>query len=248
VWLGLSQLHTLHDVDLKKVSVAAIAAALPRLHTLYALGELADSSVAGFFTDLLPRLRVFRFRGVWPVVAAESAPPTAPPWLPRLEELKWDDLDRPQQMVFRGFFGAQPRVLAVPYKLIAECLTDRGDFSDLLARVRDLRVRCSFVGVRRDVSAAAQVLPAAPHLHTFTMCVFDDSSWRTASAARLVRAFVGLAHRRLRCFAVRTREFSDDTVSLETSSSPDGCASRLRQTCFPRLRELRVDEKILFTT
>jgi hypothetical protein len=33
-WLGLSQLHTLRGVDLCVVSVATIAAALPRLHTL----------------------------------------------------------------------------------------------------------------------------------------------------------------------------------------------------------------------
>jgi hypothetical protein len=36
VWLGLSQLHTLRGVDLRQVSIAAIAAALPRLHTLAA--------------------------------------------------------------------------------------------------------------------------------------------------------------------------------------------------------------------
>jgi hypothetical protein len=44
VWLGLSHLHTLHDVDLNNVSFAAIAAALPRLHTL--------RTVRGCFTSL----------------------------------------------------------------------------------------------------------------------------------------------------------------------------------------------------
>jgi hypothetical protein len=56
-WLHLSQLHTLGGVDLSVVSMAAIAAALPRLHTLavfaYPPGVPA-AAVAGFFGDLLP--------------------------------------------------------------------------------------------------------------------------------------------------------------------------------------------------
>jgi hypothetical protein len=60
IWLGLSQLHTLCDVDLAQVSFAAIAAALPQLHTLKAVGYRDDPvEAAAFFADLLPRLRVF---------------------------------------------------------------------------------------------------------------------------------------------------------------------------------------------
>jgi hypothetical protein len=67
VWLGLSQLHTLCGVDLGTVSVAAIIAALPKLHTLKARGYCSDPAQAAFFfTNVLPRLRVFHFEGKWP--------------------------------------------------------------------------------------------------------------------------------------------------------------------------------------
>jgi hypothetical protein len=51
----LSHLHTLRGVDLKIVSMATIAAALPRLHTLSAstYGEApSPTTTAGFFEDL----------------------------------------------------------------------------------------------------------------------------------------------------------------------------------------------------
>jgi hypothetical protein len=102
VWLGLSQLHTLRGVDLGQVSTAAIAAALPRLHTLtmYSNDELVSvDSVAGFFTDLLPRLRLFHFFGMWPREAATAA--AAP--LPQLEELEWyDSPDGPTRQLSRS--------------------------------------------------------------------------------------------------------------------------------------------------
>jgi hypothetical protein len=123
VWVGLTQLHTLHGVDLTKVSIAAIAAALPKLHSLrvsyYAGGDPA--AVAGFFTDVLPRLRLVHFEGKWP--PEEAAAVTAPPLrqLPLLKELVWRERS-PHPTVLRGFLGARPIVLHAPYELIAEGL------------------------------------------------------------------------------------------------------------------------------
>jgi hypothetical protein len=47
-WLGLSQLHTLRGVSLSVVPAAAIAAALPRLHTLHLNHQYEES---GFSVD-----------------------------------------------------------------------------------------------------------------------------------------------------------------------------------------------------
>jgi hypothetical protein len=261
VWLGLSQLHTLHDVDLNKVSVAAVAAALPRLHTLSATSSPADSAaVAGFFTDLLPQLRVFRFRGRWPAPAAEEAavtPTAPPPPLPLLKELEWHEFHSTnhlaQPTVLRGFLGARPTVLSAPYDLIAECLQGRvagapDDLaSNLLTRVCDLQVLLSAVTASFDVTAMSQALLAAPQLRAFGMLtivqtathVHGDTSWLTSSAAPLPQAFVGLVHPRLR--------YVD--VELPPGRPPPrdvGCAARLRRICFPRLRELRVNDETFF--
>jgi hypothetical protein len=93
LWLGLSQLHTLCDVSVREISFAALAAALPRLHTLDACYFRMDESAApgpvDGFEDLLPRLRVFRFRGLWPEEEDECDAAAAPPRLPLLQELVW---------------------------------------------------------------------------------------------------------------------------------------------------------------
>jgi hypothetical protein len=221
VWLGLSQLHTLRGVDLNQVSMAAIAAALPRLHTLVAHGwfpihtrtgtDGAVASVAGFFADLLPRLRVFHFSGTWPEKnAAQSA--SAPPPLPGLDELVWQNNYIPGTSVtaHRGFLGAQPTVLHAP---ITEWLTGcgapgggaRGGF---LARV------CEFCAVKSvgtepaDVSDIARVLRAAPRLRTFgsdARTLVGDMAWLTATAAPLHPAFENLVHPLLRRLFINTR-------------------------------------------
>jgi hypothetical protein len=199
------------------------------------------NSVAGFFTELLPRLRVFHFKGEWPVAAAESA--TAPPApLPLLEELEWEE-QVPKPKVLCGFLGARPTVLHVPYELINECLT--GDLrSGLLARVCELNV-CKLRGFQTsqpgsvfDLSAIGRVLRAAPRLRTFGADpqLHGNTSWLTASAAPLHPAFVGLVHRRLRHLSVNM------FGSLLFPPRDDGCASRLRQACFPRLRELEIND------
>jgi hypothetical protein len=90
-WLHLSQLHTLRGVDLAVVSMSAIAAALPRLHTLsvFAFRAEAKAAVAGFFDDLLPRLQVLEYLGLWPrnLHSEEAASPCAPLPLPHLRTL-----------------------------------------------------------------------------------------------------------------------------------------------------------------
>jgi hypothetical protein len=251
VWLGLSQLHTLEDVDLNKVSVAAIAAALPKLRTLKAYCDSDDSgSAAGFFTDLLPRLWAFHFHGVWPVEVIGFAAPQAAP-LPVLEELVWQEEHKPnrppQPTVLRGFQGSRPRVLHAPTALIVECLPGRSGIprepaSNALTRVCDLRIYPS-VNVPFDMADVAQVLVAAPQLRKFTVpSVTGDTLWLTTCAGPLAPAFAGLVHPRLRYFTVRPG-------FPQLSSRDDGCVSRLRRTCFPRLQVLEVDgETFLATT
>jgi hypothetical protein len=119
LWLGLSQLHTLCDVSMREISFAALAAALPRLHTLDACYFRMDESAApgpvDGFEDLLPRLRVFRFRGLWPEDECDAA--AAPPRLPLLQELVWSPSCH--RVAPHAFLGAQPTVLHAPYQLIA---------------------------------------------------------------------------------------------------------------------------------
>jgi hypothetical protein len=267
VWLGLSQLHTLYDVDLGKVSTAAIAAALPRLRTLTtrfnrdARDDSASAAVTGFFTDLLPRLRVFHFWGTWPVTpgaetASVVAPPPAPALpLPLLEELVWHELN-PRMTVLREFLGARPTILACPYELIAECrLADvdagsRGggtpssgavDGTTLLTRVCRLVV----FGVNPlDLADVAHVLKGAPQLRAFSTArrLSGDTKWLTMSTARLNPAFVGLVHPKLRHLAV-------GTVSHVAAAKCDAdCATRLRRTCFPRLQGIEVNGAAFFVT
>jgi hypothetical protein len=255
-WLGLSQLHTLRGVDLDEVSPAAIAAALPRLHTLTTFRHTDahnPASAAGFFTDLLPQLRVFHFKGKWSVEASECPSPAPPPPLPLLEELVWDD---PQPTVLRRFLGARPTLLKAPYDLIAECLTGArgGDTSGgeaassnscLLARVCMLVIACDTDPVVSDIdiSTVARVLRAAPRMRTLAafprLC--GDTSCLTASAAPLHPAFAGLIHPRLRQLYVNTT--SDDVPQRD-----DSCASPLRRACFPHLQSVLVAGQQFFAS
>jgi hypothetical protein len=224
-------------LNTNKVSTAAIAAALPRLHTLTAYGAYFSlDKVAGFFTDLLPRLRVFHFSGRWPKEAVTSA--VSP--LPLLEDLMWlgSSVDFPLPT---AFLGARPIVLRAPYGLIAESLPTGGDApgdqpSSFLARVCELHLYTT-VGI----SDVAQVLRAAPRLRTFscTCGLRGETSWLLRSTDPLHPAFVGLIHPRLQIFDVATRV---------SAVCDDGCASRLRQTCFPRLRELKLIDATFFVT
>jgi hypothetical protein len=278
VWLGLSQLHTLLDVDLGKVSVASIATALPRLHTLttsrdvYGVVGHRAPSVAGFFEDLLPRLRVFRFTGRWPAEADSSSSNAAalPPPLPLLRELAWHAYEPVATATLRGFLRAQPTLLLVPADFLdierphmvdGAALED--PLSGLLARVCELHIRSSTDATRPPLVPAdvARVLRAAPQLRTLRIDhrVRGDTimPWLAAPDAAAVvsaeapetdaaaAAFEGLTHRRLRRFSLQLAAAGAAVVSCP---APDAeCAARLRRLHFPRLRELTVGDKPYFT-
>jgi hypothetical protein len=210
---------------------------LPQLHTLTAFCDsFANGTAAvGFFTDLLPRLRVFRFVGLWWPTKAATAP-VAP--LPQLEELVWREYSRsPPITQLTGFLGARPTVLHVPFELIAESLPNRGGepASGFLSRVCELYVT-TYIAV--SISEVARMLRAAPRLRTFSLRsqgLAGDTSFLTAPACPRHPEFVDyLVHSRLRHLEV--------TTSSKTFSCDDGCALRLRRTCFPRLREMKVND------
>jgi hypothetical protein len=221
-------LHTLRDVDLRQVSTAAIAAALPHLHTLDASSDSKTlaAAVDGFFEDLLPRLRVFRFRGCWPargrVLTLKSPPPVHLP----LQELVWHSQDV-EPSLMRGFKGATPSVLHVPYHMVSACSLN-GDDTDarceLLTRVRDLSLRCLL-----NPSQAISALRAAPQLRKFAAPdLIGDFFWQACDEPSLPRWLEGLAHRRLR------------SIDLEYGrvEPPEDCVTRLQQLLFPRLESV----------
>jgi hypothetical protein len=223
-WLGLSQLHTLRGVNLKIVTCAAIAAALPRLHTLDVFGYYVSSaSMVGFFEDLLPRLRSFHFIGTWPRHAT-AAPPQD---LPLLRELVLDSSTVDPQ-VARGFMGAQPLLLRVP-SVIAVCLSGASSNNTTdaangppaatgLSHVRNLTLLSPINGLD-----AARVLRAAPQLRTFTAARIE---FLLASP----EGFAGLVRPWLRSIDVGA-----------WYNIPADCVLRLRQLYFPRLQRLTID-------
>jgi hypothetical protein len=246
VWLGLSQLHTLQDVDLSQVTTAAIAAALPQLHSLTASVRTRSvpADVAGFFPDLLPagvplqgtlacgsRCRVrCPSHAATPAAAIGGAGVVSTAGLAAL----------------RGFHGAQPSVMHVPFELITKRLpggvgAPLNARSSLLARVRHLYIRMGAALITQ--SDVARVLRAAPRLHTFRLdrLLRGETSWLTVSAASTSSpdpAFAGVVHPRLRHLE----------LSLGVATSDEDCASRLWQTCLPRLREVTVNGETFFVT
>jgi hypothetical protein len=231
-WLGLSQLHTLLGVDLTAVSVAAIAAALPRLRTLdittYFRPRPTAASVAGFFETLLPRLRVFRFRGSqWPGDDGTPRPVPPPVPLPLLEELVWESIH-----LFDGFDGAQPVVLWAPRRAIATLMAaSRGDGSGPLSHVRDVR----FYGDASRVSDIAAVVRAAPELRLFHAGVVQKPlEWHSNPA------FAGLVHRKLRLLHIKPHP--DHLTEDELQFPAEGVA--LQAHHFPRLRALELVRKL----
>jgi hypothetical protein len=240
MWLGLSQLHTLNDVDLSQAPIRAIAAALPKLHTLTAFCDVpTDDSVPaeGFFCILLPRLRVFHFRGRWPGGSDERQIDHLPALpLPLLEELVWDPCSS-FPIAPRQFLQAQPTVLHAHFRLISKCLSSvRGTVGGPLARVRDLNVLDTSLG---DVDAfgVARVLRAAPQLRRFH--TFDSLS---GNASWLATAFASVVHPWLRELRVA---FASTAATARLDSN---YALRLRRLHFPRLRELAVDWREFFVT
>jgi hypothetical protein len=227
VWLGLTHLHSLRGVDLGVVSAAAIAAALPRLHTLTAFIITGDNTpvphtaVAGFFEDLVPRLRVLHYRGLWP--EDDHAPAVIVPRpLPLLQELIF--CCSSDSRVERGFFGAQPAMLHTPP---AAAVLMAGDSKyQPLARVRELCVALG--GDIPGSSDVARLLRAAPQLRKFTARRLQGGlDWPNDPA------FTGLVHPWLRSIRV--------VVTRNAAPLPVDCARQLRRLHFPRLQQLIVN-------
>jgi hypothetical protein len=183
-WLGLSHLHTLRGVDLRHVSIGAIAAALPRLHTLEVArdrrGPLPASAVAGFFECLLPRLQVFHFSASWPKDdPAIGGPPRA---LPLLRELSWNCKD-----FVSGFSNAQPSKLRAPFRaLIGHWLPGNGEAIDCeqltrgpLACARHLRL-FSCVSTHPEIASVLRQ-SSAPSMRVYSSATpwIGRTTWRS---------------------------------------------------------------------
>jgi hypothetical protein len=221
-------------VNFADVPVAAVAAALPRLHTLHAGNNRQGHNFAGeeFFDDLLPRLQSFHFYGCWPEGEHESHTTTPPPPLPRLHDVDWTRLWQPTALP-RGFMGAQPSSLAADLLAIANWLTTFEATCPVspakgpLARVRDLRV----VGEPDWM----RLLHAAPQLRRLTVILDRDDEkpfWLTAGEPITDPAFV---HARLRHLIV-----GNGPPPAHVAAD---CAVLLRQHHFPRLRRLTVNTR-----
>jgi hypothetical protein len=246
-WLQLSQLHTLRGVDLHDVSMAAIAAALPRLHTLIVFAfesRVPSASVAGFFDDLLPRLQVFQYIGQWPQdLDSDDASPSCPPLpLPNLRTLKLQGFgDHPPPWAW--FMGAQPQELCTDDVMIRRWLPPHEDDAAAavvfcpLASVRTLHVYAGSP-ILFTPPNAQRLVRAAPHLETLTVAAsgVNFDSWRSAHAA----FDDGLVHSKLKHIRVS---------GLGSSTSlPSDLFARLRQRHFPRLRRMVIFEREYFIT
>jgi hypothetical protein len=222
-WLGLSQLHTLLDVDVHFVSVATIAAALPRLHTfgIATHHSLNPSAVDGFSGMLLPRLRSFRFHGPkWHV--EDTTPAQAP--LPLLGELILG------RALFADTFSlAQPVTLHASESVIqkwATCAHHAASGCSPLCRVRDLR----FCGEMPNAATVAAVLRAAPELRALHGGRIYDRVWGWCNDP----AFDGLVHRKLRSLRF-SRHFTEGELFAGIEFDT------LQARHFPRLRALTME-------
>jgi hypothetical protein len=228
--------------------MTAIAAALPRLHTLGVDSLQAGvpaAAVAGFFEDLLPRLQLFEFAGQWPQNlasedAAASSPAAAPLQLPHLRTLNLQGgIHTPP---WTGFMGARPLELRADDLMIAHWLPPEdhrdGDVAIAcpLSSVRTLRVVVRSRAVFTPTNVA-RLLRASPHLETLIISMWGvdvDESWPVHPA------FDGLVHLKLK--RVRIPGWS-----LTTPLTSDSF-TRLRQRHFPRLKELGIDGREYFVT
>jgi uncharacterized membrane protein YecN with MAPEG domain len=243
-WLPLSNLHTLQGVDLSVVSMAAISAALPRLHILGVVSRPAGvpaAAVAGFFEHLLPRLQVFQYIGPWPQYLSTNGAVSwrAPLPLPQLRILRLRGFDNDPPPWTR-FMGARPLELCT-HDLILQNLSE-GDDGDAvvllnpLAAVRTLQVYVGSLMVFTP-TYVMRMLRAAPHLETLIVSacsrVCVDSSWLGHAA------FDELVHLKLRhvhLYGVWFAGGSSDFVPL------------LRQRHFPRLKAVAIDGRDYYVT
>jgi hypothetical protein len=247
-WLGLSQLHTLRGVSLRVFSPTAIAAALPRLHTLHLdhrvdFSDDGDFSADAFYDELLPRLRSFGFDGAWPQTTDTMTIANVPP-LPLLEDLSWRG--QPEDHFPRRLMGARPSTLNISDVDLVEWLkaVDRvrpysPAVTSPLARVRALTLRLG--GALPQPPFVVRFLRAAPHLRQLTFVMYhavrEDVHWVLSGAfATLSRSFTLPLHCQLRHLAV-TRDLFPVDVPV-----PAGCGVRLRRRHFPGLRRLTVGD------
>jgi hypothetical protein len=237
-WLGLSQLHTLRGVSLADVPAATVAAALPRLHTLYLnhAHDRGDFQVAAFYDALLPRLRSFGLTGPWPDPSAGGAEDTAadvPPPLPFLECLQWaGNVNLP-----RPFMGAQPSTLdALHGDLVDWLQVADGTGADSppaaaspFARMRALTLRLG--GLPPDATLMARVLRAAPQLRQMTLAQNFDGrggQWVLPDAFA-APAFTELVHPG--CAMLPSSKRARPRMSLCPRSGGSSCGSATFRAC-----------------
>jgi hypothetical protein len=232
-WLGLSQLHTLRGVNLCDVPAVAIAAALPRLHTLHLKHDRGITfSVSAFYDELLPRLRSFHLDGLWRKTDEETADVLP---LPLLEDLNWSGWSAhlPRQLK-----GARPSTLnTFDVDLIewSQAFVDAGPTAaPPLVRVRALTLRLG--GTPPEAAFMAGLLRQAPQLRQLAFYVQSraHARWVLSEEFTSEPAFAGLVH--LRHVAIS----SEHPLCLPV---PDGYGVRLRQRHFPNLRRLTVGDE-----
>jgi hypothetical protein len=235
-WLQCTQLHTLRDVDFAVVSVATIATALPRLHTLTAEIQSDDvpaDAVAGFFEDLLPRLQVFHFKGTWPSSREDTATAILEPGrCPQLQELVWHSYD---SEATRRFIGARPVTIHTSHEVVADWLAAAdGNTADGMATggpltgVRNLRVSGAFSSF--DV---APMLRAAPQLRNIAVVGLHGAPFWPTLAGPHPGAKSTLSHARVRSIVI-------EMAADDTSPPSADAVTRLRERDFPHLRELKI--------
>jgi hypothetical protein len=221
------------------VPAAAIAAALPRLHTLH-LNETfdVDFPVAAFYDELLPRLRSFRLEGKWPPPSHGTGTADVSA-LPLLEDLKWHStVSLPRQ-----FMVARPSMLHAHSADLIRWLRLTADGAGAasspvtvpLERVRALEIR--FGGPPQKSAATARLLRAAPHLRQLTLDVTLDEPVRNF----LLDAFTAeLAHTEVLHPTLR-HVIVTGMYPPHNALVPKECGVRLRQHHFPCLRRLTVN-------
>jgi hypothetical protein len=232
-WLGLSQLHTLRGVSLPDIPAAAIATALPRLHTLHLDHRFVDVEfpVAMFYGELLPRLRSFHLQGRW-LKTNDEMEVVNVPLLPLLEDLGWWSW---AAMLPRQLMGARPSTLAISDVDLVEWLKVADGAGPDSSPVTPLvRLRALALRLARG-SPMARLPRAVPHLRQLTLHVYEFEHARHVLSEE--PAFTGVIHPTLRRVAITTIHASVDLLV------PDDYGVRLRQRHFPRLRRFTVKDE-----
>jgi hypothetical protein len=206
------------------------------------------AAVAGFFDDLLPRLQVLQYIGLWPqdLQSKDAASLSTPLPLPHLRTLKLKGFGS-HAPPWTWFMGARPLDLCTDDTMIERWLPpEDGDGDAAAAANRAVfcplaSVRTLQVSVRAPIlltpTNVARLLRAAPHLEMLIVYAYGvdvDDFWLSNPA------FCDLVHLRLRHIRVSGLSFT----TLRTSD----CIRRLRQRHFPRLKGVASDGCEYFVT